>query len=79
MTLTQEGLRVSGRLVLSQVDGQLEGVVSCELSDQGSLQFNGMYTPPDLTWKEPEMRLWNTTVEGDRLLGDFLVRQARQF
>ena len=45
--------------------------MSCELSDQGSLQFNGMYTPPDLTWKEPEMRLWNTTVEGDRLLGTF--------
>jgi hypothetical protein len=75
MTLTQEGLHVSGRIVLPQ----MEGVVSCELSDQGSLQFDGMYTPPDLTWKEPEMRLWNTTVEADRLLGTFWYGSPDRF
>ena len=65
MTLTQEGTRVSGRLAL----GRDEGFVFCDLADSGSLQFDGMYRPPDLSWKEVYMWEWNSRVEANRLLG----------
>jgi Bacterial Ig-like domain (group 2) len=65
MTLTQEGTRVSGQLAL----GKDDGVVFCDLAGDGSLQFDGMYRPQDLSWKEVYLWEWHSRVEGNRLLG----------
>jgi len=75
MTLTQDGTRVSGQLVL----GRTEGFVFCDLAESGSLQFDGMYDPPDLSWKEVKMREWDSRVENNRLLGTFWYGEPDSF